>query len=665
MGRSAKRRWERSRAAGWWVAVALAVPAGAHAQGTLGLTNGGDPPERVARLSALVGSVSFQTAGSDSWSQPALNYTVTSGDRLYAARGGRAELDIGGSAVRLGDAADVTVTNLSDHFTQLGVASGEVRTSIYRWNPSDSFELDTPNGTLLPLSAGSYRVTVNPDADVTTVAVERGTLEVTGPGLSRTLRGGQVVQLSGSNPVAMTILSSAADDDFERWALARDPRFGRSAQYVSQDMPGWEDLDQYGTWYPDPTNGPVWYPTAVAADWVPYREGHWAWVDPWGWTWVDDAPWGFAPFHYGRWAHLQRGWAWLPGPVVQRPVFAPALVVFVDGSSFADRNRPGVQAWFPLGPREPYFPWYHHSDAYLRQVNATNLRNVPDIDRVIHVRDVDQIRWQNRTVATTAVREETLRNGGAVSRDVIQLRPEQVAAARVAPHPSVNPEPRLVAGGPPAPRPPTIARPVMVAGSAAQRRGRMEAPTSPLYGRAPQPSATPQPPTTRTATVPPAAPPPIGATRPTVEPPRVRAPTPTPPPRAAVQAPAAGEVVPVKPPPPAARPIITRNPPPPPPPPAAAQQRAMQAHPGRPLEPQQVEAIRAGRSAGPARDAEVPPHPVKPAAPTPPARGQSAVPPARGQPAAPPARGQPPTRPPEPAHPLPPKPPDKKPPALG
>ena len=24
---------------------------------------------------------------------------------------------------------------------------------------------------------------------------------------------------------------------------------------------------------------------------------------PWGWTWVDDAPWGFAPFHYGRWVN--------------------------------------------------------------------------------------------------------------------------------------------------------------------------------------------------------------------------------------------------------------------------------------------------------------------------------------------------------------------------
>ena len=58
----------------------------------------------------------------------------------------------------------------------------------------------------------------------------------------------------------------------------------------------------------------VWYPN-VYPGWAPYREGHWAWVEPWGWTWVDDAPWGFAPFHYGRWVNVGGRWGWVPGPV--------------------------------------------------------------------------------------------------------------------------------------------------------------------------------------------------------------------------------------------------------------------------------------------------------------------------------------------------------------
>jgi len=52
------------------------------------------------------------------------------------------------------------------------------------------------------------------------------------------------------------------------------------------------DLDDYGRWDYDATYGHVWVPTRVDAGWAPYREGHWAFVAPWGWTWVDDAPWG-------------------------------------------------------------------------------------------------------------------------------------------------------------------------------------------------------------------------------------------------------------------------------------------------------------------------------------------------------------------------------------
>jgi hypothetical protein len=35
-----------------------------------------------------------------------------------------------------------------------------------------------------------------------------------------------------------------------------------------------------------------------------------------------------------------------------------------------------VAAWFPLGPGEPFIPWYDYSPGYLRQVNVTNVRNV-------------------------------------------------------------------------------------------------------------------------------------------------------------------------------------------------------------------------------------------------------------------------------------------------
>ena len=167
-------------------------------------------------------------------------------------------------------------------------------------------------------------------------------------------------------------------------------------------VPGGEDLDTYGQWSNEPGYGAVWYPANVPPDWVPYRNGHWAFIEPWGWTWVEAEPWGYAPFHYGRWAHIGPIWAWVPGPVVVRPVYAPALVAFVGGPGFGIGIGVGVQAWFPLGPREPFMPWYHYGPNYIREVNVVNVTNVTNIHYV------------NREVAVTAVSGDVFRGGQPV-----------------------------------------------------------------------------------------------------------------------------------------------------------------------------------------------------------------------------------------------------------
>ena len=156
---------------------------------------------------------------------------------------------------------------------------------------------------------------------------------------------------------------------------SRDEREARSLslRYVSREMAGYEDLDEYGTWYSEPEDGYVWRPRHVAVGWAPYRHGHWAWVEPWGWTWIDDAPWGFAPFHYGRWAFLRGSWCWVPGAYVARPIYAPALVAFIGGRNWGfsfgvSFGRGPAIGWFPLGPREFYYPAYRASHVYIRNL---------------------------------------------------------------------------------------------------------------------------------------------------------------------------------------------------------------------------------------------------------------------------------------------------------
>ncbi|HWT79238.1 MAG TPA: DUF6600 domain-containing protein, partial [Candidatus Methylomirabilis sp.] len=346
----------------------------------------GNPPGRAARISVIEGQVSFQPSGENDWSQATLNYTMTNGDRIYTYDGSRAEIEVGPWAVRLAQDTDLTMANLTDQFMQLGVGQGSVRVAVYQMPPGNTVEIATPNGALTTSGPGSYRVDVDPN-NGTRVIVNRGSLQVMGGGANQTIEAGQAAQLTGTGPIQVDLLALPSPDDFDRWCSQRDRRVEsfRYRQYVNPYIPGVYDLDDYGAWSQVPEYGPVWYPSGVAVGWVPYRFGHWAWVRPWGWTWVGAEPWGFCPYHFGRWALIGARWGWVPGPVAVAPWYAPALVAFVGGGGFSlsiGFGSGGLAAWFPLGPSDPFIPWYHYQGNYLRQVNITNVRNVTNITNI-------------------------------------------------------------------------------------------------------------------------------------------------------------------------------------------------------------------------------------------------------------------------------------------
>jgi hypothetical protein len=112
-----------------------------------------------------------------------------------------------------------------------------------------------------------------------------------------------------------------------------------------------EDLAPYGTWVETLRFGWAWSPDRdlVGDDFMPYvSAGHWQPTDV-GWMWMSDWSWGWAPFHYGRWAWDQRrGWLWIPDAQ-----WAPAWVEWRAGSAFV-----GWAALPPL-PRDPHE--YQHS----------------------------------------------------------------------------------------------------------------------------------------------------------------------------------------------------------------------------------------------------------------------------------------------------------------
>ena len=292
-------------------------------------------------------------------------------------------------------------------------------------------------------------------------------------------------------------------------------------------MIGYQDLDANGSWRVDATYGNVWTPNRVAAGWAPYRDGHWAWVDPWGWTWVDDAPWGFAVSHYGRWANFGGSWGWVPGPVRTPAYYAPALVVFVGGANFqlsiSSGNVGGV-GWFPLAPREVYRPSYPVSRGYFENVNRSNtVINTTVINNTYNNTNVTNIVYANRQVpgAVVAVPTTTFVQSQPVSRAAVQVTQTMVASAPVAVIPQVAPTERSVrgaaaAGDKPPPRVferPVVARtapPAASIGFAAQQPQLSAKPGQPLDDaarRALKPSAAAPAPVVKVVTPAQAAPP--------------------------------------------------------------------------------------------------------------------------------------------------------------
>ncbi len=134
-------------------------------------------------------------------------------------------------------------------------------------------------------------------------------------------------------------------------AEGAETQIGASAdEYADTDPSALTDfrptLDPHGQWVEDPTYGTMWQPSPseVGSDFEPYVSGgHWAYDDSDDYVWMSDYGWGWAPFHYGRWAYGGTGWGWIPGRE-----YAPAWVTWRTGYPGF-----GYVGWAPLPPT-----WY-------------------------------------------------------------------------------------------------------------------------------------------------------------------------------------------------------------------------------------------------------------------------------------------------------------------
>ncbi|MBI4989742.1 MAG: hypothetical protein HZC23_13070 [Rhodocyclales bacterium] len=388
-----------------------------------------DPPSRVGRISLAHEGTHLRIGNAVAIGGSSVNWPLTTGALIDTANEARTEARIGSTTFRLDGGTTLEFVELSDERIWLRLNRGSMVLGIRNPEQAAEMTLDTPQGRLRFDTPGIYRADVV--GGTTAFSVYQGTARIEDYGL--TVRAGDRILLLGGADRTY-LLGQSANDTFRQWSLAREQLGTRGEnRYLPPEMTGHEELDRHGDWRETSEYGPAWFPQGIPVGWAPYRWGRWAWVSPWGWTWIDHASWGFAPFHYGRWALIGGNWAWLPGAYVARPVYAPALIVWLGqpgwSASLAFGSGPAV-GWFPLGPREVYYPSYRSSLRHVRNINATHVTNVTGIVTATPPPRVDTPHvHRNRSEAVTMVPEKTLLSGAPVDRSAVVVRDKSTLAS--------------------------------------------------------------------------------------------------------------------------------------------------------------------------------------------------------------------------------------------
>ncbi len=407
------------------IAIFLASLAFAYAQAATAQ----DIPSRVGRLAFTQGQVSVYQDPELGWDKAYVNTPVTSENSVWTDRGARAEVRVGGIAVRLDGETQLDVSRLDDDDFDAGVARGSINVRVRYKQGNDHITLNTAQALFILDGDGRYRLDVDEDREQARLTVFSGHAQMESSQGRIPVEAGRMIIVSGGQYG----VEQARVEEFDRWADSRDRQWidSNTRNYVSNDMTGYEELDRYGSWAQDADYGSVWYPTQVSAGWAPYRYGHWTYVRPWGWTWIDDAAWGYAPSHYGRWVQVRNRWAWAPGYAVrERPVWAPAVVGFIGGAGFSVSLTAGSAApvgWYPLAPWERYQPWYHANNTYVTRMNHYVVDRRP---RWAQGQGDDWRHW-NRDRAATVVNRDVFVSRRPVQNSVVRVAPEAIRSATV------------------------------------------------------------------------------------------------------------------------------------------------------------------------------------------------------------------------------------------
>ncbi|MGH2670501.1 MAG: hypothetical protein ACRDH5_15540, partial [bacterium] len=225
------------------------------------------------RLSYVDGQVSFWRPGAPEWVAAQVNIALAPGDELSTGSPGNFEVQVGARAfIRAWAGTALGLVNQDPDFLQLKVTAGHASLDLRALDPGRVVELDTPSAAFTIEHPGYYRVHVN-GARTSFISRRGGRATVTpANGQAASIVASEEVVIEGDAAPRVASYAAPPLDEWDRWNYARSDYLADavSARYVSPGVYGVSDLDRHGRWRVVSEYGPVWVPTSVAADWVPY-----------------------------------------------------------------------------------------------------------------------------------------------------------------------------------------------------------------------------------------------------------------------------------------------------------------------------------------------------------------------------------------------------------
>ncbi|MEE9218066.1 MAG: DUF6600 domain-containing protein [Acidobacteriota bacterium] len=297
-----------------------------------------------------------------------LNLPIIAGDRLQADSEAWLELGLADASflwargpLLLDVHSLAALDSTLDALTHLTLHRGDLALEVIGMDqhPDKAVQVDTPSGTIYVMTGGLYRISVDESGEAL-VSVVAGVVEVSSDGGTALVRSGQRTGLARGQAPLRPRAARAEPDDFDLWVEQRRQALAQifpEAEHLPQPVQAYAgELSAYGRWERLPSYGLVWIPKQVEPGWAPYYDGYWV-GSPAGHLWVSYEPWGWIPYHYGRWQWVVgTGWCWVPGPV-----FAGGWVHWWVGPSYV--------SWVPLG--------YYNRPAINLHVSLSSHRRAP------------------------------------------------------------------------------------------------------------------------------------------------------------------------------------------------------------------------------------------------------------------------------------------------